>query len=200
MRLEIVLVGVALCVGCPDPTPVPPPPDELQFYPVLDDVEKYDDLVGAEGTVKYLAQVEGAPVTAPIDDECVFQNTALYSFHLFFLNAQPGGEDLLVDDYTSLVLQRDTRVWWGGDIRFFPEAEHPTTGEPGVLTWGLYTQDSANNRLVVDDVRQGFARLAPCLPAFEGQLAFTPGSAEQIQTTRLSQGALAAEGIAVLLP
>ncbi len=210
-ELVVVVVVVVLapslaCVPSPAPAgadagPVDDAgPDALQYLPAIEDASDLDALRGEQGDTKFLAQVEGAPVTAPIADACEFQNTALYPFHLPFLNAQPGGEDISFDEYVARVIKRDTRVWWGGEVVLLPSTPHPLTGEPGVLAWSLYTEDSAGNRLTLDDVRAGDARLLPCMPGFAGQLAFSPSDNEQLQTVRDGQAALAADGIAVLLP
>jgi hypothetical protein len=175
-------------------------PAALQFLSIIEDVADIELVRGANGAVKYLAQVAGAEITAPILAGCEFQNTTLYPFHLPFLLAQPGGEGLTFDAYVARVIRRETRVWWGGEIVWLPSMEHPLTGAPGTLAWAVYTEDSANNRLTLDDVRAGNARLAPCLPAFAGQLAFAPSSNEQTQTAQAIQAVLAADGIAVLLP
>ena len=209
MRSELALLLCCALAACP----IEPPdevdagadvldagPEQLQFLPLIDDVADLELVRGANGAVKYLAQVDGAPVTAPILSTCAFQNTGLYDFHLLFLLAQPGGEELTFDEYLARVIRRARRVWWGGEIVFLAATAHPISGEPGTLAWAIYTEDSANNRLTLDDVRAGHARLAPCLPAFDGKLAFAPSSNEQIQTVRALQGALAKEGIAVLLP
>jgi hypothetical protein len=165
---------------------------------ILDEESDVVELQGPRGDVKYLAQVEGAPVTPPILDACTFQNTSLYSFHLLYLRAQEATADLTLDEYVERVIRRENRVWWGGDVRFLPARQHPLTGEAGVLAFTLYTEDSAGNRLTLDDVRAVFARLGPCTPAFAGKLAFLPSSNEQSQTARNGEGALAADGIGVI--
>jgi pyruvate,water dikinase len=171
-----------------------------EFLPLLESRTDLVSLGGARGEVKFLAQVEGAPITPPITTACAFQNTERFPFHVQFLVAQPGGEDVTFDVYTARVLRRATRVWWGGEVVFNPERAHPLTGVDGELLWSVYTQDSPGNRLTLDDVRAGFARLTACTPGFAEQLAFFPTSNEQTLTVRNGQGELAAEGIAVELP
>lgn len=174
----------------------PAAPDALAL---LDEVDALALLAGANGGVKYLAPVEGAAPRAPLEDACAFQNTARYPYHLEYLRAQPGGEGLTYQDYLALVLRRQTRVWWGGEVRLRPEAEHPLTNAPGVLAYTLYTEDSPGNRLTADDVRAVFAALTACAPAFDDALAFTPSSNEQRITAASIRETLAEEGIAVLL-
>jgi hypothetical protein len=124
----------------------------------------------------------------------------LQPFHLPFLQSLDGGEDLGFSDYIDLVLRRATRVWWGGEVRLLATTTHPLTGEPGVFAWTLYTEDTAGNRLVIDDIRAGHAVMQRCAPAFSTRLAFVPGSNEQRATAAGARDLLADEGIAVFLP
>lgn len=170
---------------------------------VLSGVTRLDDrsdalaLAGEGGGVKYLLPVEGAEPREPILD-CAFQNTALYPFHIQYLNELEGGEDIAYLDYIQLVLQRATRAWWGGEVAWRPTLIHPLTAAPGVLVFSLYTEDSPGNRMVADDVREVFTALEACAPAFEGTLAFAAVSNEQRQTANMIRATLAAEGIAIL--
>jgi hypothetical protein len=168
------------------------------FLATLDDVTDLDGLVGAAGSVKYLAAVEGATPRAPLLAGCAFQDTTAYPFHIEFLRSQPGGEDISFADYTRIVLQRPQRTWWGGEVLWRPTTPHPLTGSAGTLAFVLYTEDSPGNRMVIDDVRAVHIALTNCAPAFSGRLAFVPQSTEQRQTTLTILAELAAEGIAVL--
>lgn len=203
------LSALILC-GCPpDPGPDDAGPGDAGpedagvpdegYLTVLDEVTDVADLADANGSVKYLLPVAGAEPRAPLFDSCAFQDTAQHPYHLPFLNSLPGGEDLLFDDYIALVLQRATRVWWGGEVMWRADATHPLTQEAGVLLYTLYTEDSPGNRLEADDVRAVFAVLGTCAPAFTGKLGFVPSSNEQRQTAMQIQAALASEGIAVIL-
>lgn len=169
------------------------------FLTTLDDVDDVAELAGADGTVKYLLPVAGATPQAPLFSSCAFQDTTAFPFHLPFLNSLPGGDDLTFDDYMALVLRRDTRVWWGGEVMWRPELTHPITSATGVLIYTLYTEDSPGNRMIADDVRAVHAALGACAPAFDDALAFVPSSNEQRQTATLIQAELAAEGIAVIV-
>lgn len=208
--LFLLLALLPATAACP---PGPPPDDagpsdagpddagvpDADFLALLDDVADLGALADAEGRVKYLIPVAGAEPRAPLFEQCAFQDTERYPYHLPFLNALPGGDDISYDDYIVLVLQRATRAWWGGELMWQAELEHPLSGNPGVLLHTLYTEDSPGNRLVADDVRAIFSALSTCAPAFEGTLVFLPSSNEQRQTAQLVQAELAAEGIAVLL-
>ena len=203
--LVVSAVAVASCAGGRDGPPgdvvdAGQAPARVEFLAALTSVDDFEALKGSAGDVKFLAQVDGAPVTAPILEACEFQNTSLYSFHLPFLNSQPGGADITYDQYTDLVIRRAHRVWWGGQVIWLPQTPHPLTNEPGVLAWQLYTEDSNGNRLTLDDVRAGFARLSACTPGFAGTLAVSAYSSEQDATLRTGQAELAADQIAVLLP
>jgi hypothetical protein len=192
-----LLAALALaCAPAPPPGPDAGPPD---FLALLDDPADLDLLAGEGGAVKHLLPVEGAQPRAPVGDDCAFQDTARFPFHLPFLNAQPGGEDLTFDDYLDLVLRRDTRAWWGGELLLDPDRPHPLTGEAGTLAFTLYTEDSDGNRLVAADVREVHATLQACAPAFADALAFAPSSNEQRVTAQAIAAELAGEGIAVLV-
>jgi hypothetical protein len=172
----------------------------VPFLDELTSVDDFDSLRGDAGDVNILAQVQGSEVTAPILESCELENTKLYAFHLPFLNAQPGGEHITYDEYTDMVIRRAHRVWWGGQVIWLPSTTHPITNEPGVLAWQIYTEDSAGNRLTLDDVRAAFTRISLCTPGFAHHLAMSPYSDEQTSTLRENRDALASEGIAVLLP
>lgn len=210
-RWSIALAWALLAMGaaCPPPGPSDAGPDDAgptdagtpndSYLTVLDQIDDVATLAGADGRVKYLAPVTGAAPTAPIFDACAFQDTEAFPYHLPFLVTLPGGEALTFDDYIALVLRRDTRAWWGGEVLWRAELAHPIGGTEGTLLYTLYTEDSPGNRLTADDVRAVFAVLTTCAPAFVGKLAFVPSSNEQRQTAALVQAELAGEGIAVIL-
>ncbi|MBI1946357.1 MAG: hypothetical protein HYS27_11705 [Deltaproteobacteria bacterium] len=205
MRALACLSLLLLCAAaaCPPPAPDDAGPGdagpEESFRALLDEEGDVTELMGADGTVKYLAPVAGVEPRAPLFESCAFQDTMAFPFHLPFLNSLPGGDDLDFADYIALVLQRETRAWWGGEVWWRPELAHPIGGAPGVLAYTLYTEDSPGNRLIADDVRAVFAVLTACAPAFAGKLAFVPVSNEQRQTALQAQGELSADGIAVII-
>jgi hypothetical protein len=209
MKRAIVAAGLCfvLAAGCAPPAPVDDggvdggpsadagTPDALA---VLDDVDDVALLAGEAGAVKYLLPVASAAPRAPIED-CAFQNTTLYPFHIQYLRAQPGSEELTYDEYIALVLVRATRAWWGGEVAWDAARAHPLTGAAGVLAFQLYTQDTPGDRLLEQDVRDVHAALVVCAPAFADALAFAPVGNEQRGTAAAVQESLAADGIAVLL-
>ena len=210
--MACVLGGVLHLAGCPAAPPDPEdagpadagndPPDAGPAPDYVARVESAADLaqlVDDTGSVKYLAATDAAAPVAPLPAACAFQNTAAFPFHIQFLRTQPGGDALTYDDYVARVLVRATRVWWGGQVHYSPGTVHPVTGTPGALLYGLYTDDTAADRLTVDDVRAVYARLAACAPAYADVLAFVPDSNEQRTTAAAARDALLAEGIAVIL-
>ena len=211
MRSAASLLSVLLSAGaaCPPPGPDDAGPGDAGpddagvpedgFRALLDEESDVAELAGADGTVKYLLPVAGVEPRAPLYSTCAFQDTTAFPYHLPFLSSLPGGDDLTFDDYIALVLRRDTRVWWGGEVLWRPELAHPISGAPGVLLYTLYTEDSPGNRLIADDVRAVFAALEGCAPAFVGKLGFVPSSNEQRLTAQQIQAALAAESIAVII-
>lgn len=173
------------------------PPD---FLTVLDDEADLTLLAAENGAVKHLLPVAGATPRPPVGDACAFQNTARFPYHLQFIAAQEGGEDVDYATYVQLVLRRATRVWWGGEVAYDPGRLHPLTNEPGVLAWAIYTQDEPGDRLIEDDVRAAYAILVACAPAYADRLAFAPTSTEQRTTAAAIRAALHEDGIAVLAP
>jgi hypothetical protein len=206
LRTALLLCALA-CACAPAPVPVDDggaivdagaAPDLLT---ILDEDADLARMAGENGVVKDLLPVAGAPTVAPIGDDCAFQNTARFPFHLQFLNAQTNdGAELTFADYVALVLARDTRVWWGGELAYDEARVHPLTEVEGVLAYSLYTQDEPADRLVPDDVRAVHAILVACAPAFAERLAFAPTSNEQRTTASNARAELHAEGIAVLAP
>lgn len=212
--LACVLLAPLMATACPPPDPpgddagpesdagpdTDAGVDDEELRTALDDAGDLADLRGANGFVKFLLQVDGVEPLAPILTPCVFQNTTLYDYHLPFLLAQPGGEDLTYAEYVAYVITRATRVWWGGQVAWLENAVHPVSGENGVLAYGIYTRDNVGDRLLADDIREVDAILRECTPYYDGTLAFSPQSQEQLQTATLYADELAGEGIAVLLP
>lgn len=205
----LMAVPLAVVAACPQPGPDDAGPGDAGptdggvpedgFRALLDQESDVAELAGADDTVKYLLPVAGAEPRAPLYSTCAFQDTTAFPYHLPFLSSLAGGEDLTFDDYIALVLRRDTRVWWGGEVLWRPDLAHPIGGVPGVLLYTLYTEDSPGNRLVIDDVRAVLAALNQCAPAFVGKLGFVPSSNEQRLTAQQIQAPLVAEGIAVIL-
>lgn len=179
------------------------PADDAGVVPWLKTLESQtdlDSLVDPQGVAKYLAEVDGAAPRAPIDEGCLFQNSTAWPFHIFFLHRFPETCGMGFGEYVNVVIRRASRVWWGGGVKWLPQTPHPLTGAPGTLIYFIYTEDTAGNRLVLDDVRAVDARLRGCVGFAAETLAFYPESPEQVATARAGQAELAADGIAVLLP
>jgi hypothetical protein len=217
MRALISLLALAWIAGCPSEPPpsgdedagspaddagpdadAGPEPDNLRT--TLDDEDDYAELRGAAGSVKFLLQLDDVEPVAPILERCMFQNTLAYEYHLPFINDLPGGDEVSYDDYVAYVITRATRVWWGGQVIWLGTTAHPISEEDGVLAYGIYTRDSVGDRLEADDIREVDAILKSCTPYYEGKLAFSPQTTEQVQTATIHRAALQAEGIAVLMP
>ncbi|MCC6874950.1 MAG: hypothetical protein IT378_11650 [Sandaracinaceae bacterium] len=172
-------------------------PDSLTTIGSLDEL---GSLAGSRGEVKWLSGADGVAPRAPIGAGCLFQNTARWPYHIQFLLQLPETATMTFDEYVDAVLRRPTRSWWGGEVRFAPGVAHPLTGEPGTLLYSLYTEDTAGSRLVAGDVREVDRRMRECMPFAASQLAFVPGSNEQLATATSIRAELAAEGIAIVLP
>ena len=82
----------------------------------LDSPDDYAMLQGEEAVLKFLLRVDGRQPPAPLAGECVFQNTALFPWHIQFLLSFEQLAYLDTSSYLELVLRRSSRVWLGGRV------------------------------------------------------------------------------------
>lgn len=179
--------------GGTDTTPVGP-----GWLGVLETLTDYETLRGPAWDLKFLAWVAGAERVAPLTEACAFQDMARWEYHLTFLRSFEPWAALTAGDYLALVLNAQTRIWWGGGVRFDTRRSHPVTGELGVALWNVYSAEQ-DGGLTVADVVAADAVLAPCL-AFAGeQRAFWALSVSDRRFVAEHAEALSAAGIAVIV-
>jgi pyruvate, water dikinase len=158
------------------------------------------ELQAAGGSVKYLARVDGREPPTPLTDECLFQNTRRFPLHLQFLHHFPELVGLSFSDYMAMVLRRDSRVWWGGDVRPWPATPHPVTGLFGVYTYTVYAEATGGGGLTVAEVAEVDARLKACAPFAADLLVFLPDDVAQQAFVRAERAALLEAGVVAILP
>jgi pyruvate, water dikinase len=211
VRLGILVVAIAAACGCRgnsgpadagsgDAQTVGTPAadaGELRYLERLTTAGEMAALQGRQGDVKYLFKVDGQ--TPPLPQECLFQNSALYPYHLDFLHIFPDLADLSMDAYKSLVLI-DGRVWWGGSMRAWPAVTHPLTGQPGIVSYSVYTEVAAGPPFDVADIAEVDRKVKACAPFAATLLAFVPTAADQVQRAQDLLADLTAAGVAVVLP
>jgi pyruvate, water dikinase len=158
------------------------PVEPIEFLSVLESAEHYAALSGEGAEVKYLTIVDGTePPAAFQGAACLFQNTALYPYHVQFLRTLPGYGDLSSERYTDLVLRRTSRVMWGGGLKLLPGAPHPQTGTLGVLAYTVYAGSEPSEALTLDDLVEVDRRLKQDVPFAAELLSFMPeGVAQQV--------------------
>jgi hypothetical protein len=160
----------------------------------------YIDLQAEGREVKYLAMVDGRE--RPLPQECLFQNTRRFPFHVQFLRGVFPDEfgELGMGAYTDLVLRRATRRWWGGELKRYSRITHPLSGRPGIAIYTVYQERGPDENLAVEELVEVDRRLKACAPLLEGELVFVPSGAEQEDHVRPLVPELNARGVAVRFP
>jgi len=157
------------------------------------------DGLARNGGVKYLLDKPGATPRAPLLEACYFQNTAKFEFHIEFLHSFAELAGVTFRDYEALVLQRPTRIWWGGAV-LVTRQRHPISGEPISLAYQVYAENGAVSGLTKEDIVEVDRILKACMPYAVTRLAFVPGDPFQQSLARREADSLRQQGIAVLLP
>ena len=149
--------------------------------------------------VKYLARVPGKVPPAPLTEDCYFQDMHRWQWHIDFLHALPGLEDLPFQAYTSMVLTRATRVLYGGAVKPWPAAVHPRTLNAGVVAYSVYSE-AFSGSLTAADLIEADAVLERCIPFAQDLLVFVPTDVAQKQLVIQQKVALTAGDVDVLMP
>ncbi|MBI5542322.1 MAG: hypothetical protein HY901_00410 [Deltaproteobacteria bacterium] len=157
-------------------------------------------LAAGDGEIKYLAPVAAKPRSAPLLEDCYFQDMHLYPWHLHFLRSFPELTLLSLDAYVSMVMRRSTRSLWGGALKAWPAVKHPLTDQVGVFAYTLYAESGLEDLLTEDDVAEVDARLKSCAPVAAPMLVFVPSDAAQESFLRRARPALEQRGIASIFP
>ncbi len=170
-------------------------PDHLNELTTADDFAALAD----SGAVKYIAPTDAWDRQPPITEDCYLQNTRRFPFHVQFLRTLPGLEDLDPATYEAWVVQPQSRIWWGGAVQLWPGAEHPVTGEPGVMSFVLYSHPFVP-QLEVEQVVEVSDRLSGCMPFVDDLVAWLPDGEAQRAFAEDHADALADAGVAVVFP
>lgn len=165
----------------------------------LENPADFDRLQGTKTHVKYLAPVRSATAAPPLTEPCYFQNMMAFEWHVFFLRSFPELAALTNQQYVSYVLQRPTRIWWGGGVERL-RRPHPISGAAEVLAYTIYSETNLDSRLVEADIVEVDGILRGCVPYATDLLAFEPGDPYQIQLAQQLEASLRARGIAVVFP
>ena len=131
---------------------------------------------------------------------CVFQNTQTYPYHLQFLQSLPGFEQLSAERYEDWVLWRSTRALYGGVMKLFAAAAHPTTDELGVLAYTVYAAATAEERLTADEIIDVHQQLSACAGPLADFLVYMPQTPAELQAARSYADAFDKAGVAVASP
>ncbi|MCB9656679.1 MAG: hypothetical protein H6726_03435 [Sandaracinaceae bacterium] len=170
-------------------------PDYLEQ---LDTVAEFESLA-ADGTVKYLARVDGREPL--VDADCLFQNSRRFPFHAQFLRRVfPEYSDLSFDTYVEFVLRQATRRAWGGALEWRPRVTHPLSGQAGIYVYYAYQERQPDENLSVSQLVELDRRLKACAPIAASQLVFVPSVLEQEVHVRPLVPELNAAGVAVRFP
>lgn len=159
----------------------------------------FESLQGMMGEVKFLARVAGVTPQAPlVDEECLFQDTVQFPYHLQFLRTFPGHETMTNSEYIALVLRASTRVWWGGGVQHSRNRVHPLSMRHEVIAYTIYADNAGGAGLREQDIRDVDGILKRCMGYATDILAFQPGDPYQMTLATQVKDALAVDGIAVL--
>jgi hypothetical protein len=198
------LLAAWLAAACTTSDAVPPVEDPPKTNePYLTTLEKASDLVamtagsGDDGSVKYLARVEGRAVLEPLTERCYFQNMKQHTWHLDFLRSFPGLEGFAFQAYQSMVLRQASRRLWGGSVKAWPGTPHPSRDDAGVVSYFVYSDGSGLDVAAVVEVDR---TLKACAPFAEDRLVYVPDGPAQLTFLTRNRQALADEGVASLFP
>jgi hypothetical protein len=171
-------------------------PDYLALLWSADDFTR---LEGERGNVKFLAQVDGREPVRP--EECLFQNTTRYEFHIPFLrDVFSEFSDLDLAGYESLVLRSESRRFWGGDLKRFEQVTHPVSGQAGIYALIVYQDPRGLDGASIDSIVKVDQRIKRCAPFAERTIVFVPTDAGQEDFVRATYDELVARGVAIRFP
>lgn len=193
-RIGPCLAGALLAVGaCGDDAAAPRP----AFLTVLATSADFAAFRHPEsGDLKYLAPVDGRPAVPPLTAACYFQDMNLTPWHLQFLQSFPQLAALDYDEYLNLVMRGGSRRLWAGTLKPWPDALHPLTRAPGVLSYEIYGEPGSVDAAAIREVD---AALKSCVPYARQQLAFVAVTEDQSVVVLGQRKQLAAQGIATVL-
>jgi len=173
--------------------------DPLTHLTQLGSAQDFERLKGVKDEVKYLLSVDGRQTPAPFTGvTCIFQNTKRFAYHLLFLLHFPELSTTTLDKYLELVLEGQTRVWWGGGLMTWPKAKHPRRGALGVMSYVVWHSEGEAEHLSVAQLVELDRRLKGCVPYAAEQLVLVPSDAEQVGYIKPLVDQLEAQGVDVM--
>jgi hypothetical protein len=177
-----------------------PRPDYLLQLPSAADYALLQAPINGKGAyVRFLLQVDGRKAPAPLDKECIFQNTEKYDYHIKFITSFPELKHIDFKTYVQMMNFQKDRVWWGGALSLRPNIEHPVTKVKGLITYEVYQQDAESENLTLEQFVEIDRRMKNCMPYAKDLLAVTPGSTLQLIHLDDLQDALRAKGVIVYI-
>jgi len=194
VALAIALASATL-VACDAPREEQAAPPDPRFATLLQTASDFGRLQGEQWAVKYLSRVDGRTPPEPLDQACTFQNTAQFPLHMEFLRTFPGLETLDFQAYLSLVMKRDSRVFWAGELRPFSGVRHPRTGRTGVM--GMFVYADGHEPLEADEIVELYRRMEGCIPYARDSLVLVGADTEQAARFSEQAEGLAQVGISV---
>jgi pyruvate, water dikinase len=202
------LVLLALVAACGEPVDATPDsgvaPDT--GVPPIDDrylthIESFAELYGldteAREGVKFLAPVSTATRTAPLTEDCYFQNSNLFQWHLQFLQSFEELKRIDYNTYLNWVLRPASRRLWGGYVKAYPSVEHPDTGALGIIAFEVYSDP---NTLTVDGVAELDQIVKRTIPFAADFIVFVPRPIDQKVFAQANLAALRDRQVSVIFP
>lgn len=169
------------------------------FVTSLSSIEAFYEMLGREGDIKVLGQVDGAEPPVPeLGYPCVFQDTLRFPGHAPFLRQFPELAGMSFDAYLNMVMKRSSRVLWGGALQFFPAVPHPGTGIDGILGYFLYSDANEADALTDDEIVAFDARIKACVPFARDLLVLVGMDEDQAARFDAQRERLTARGVNVL--
>jgi hypothetical protein len=147
--------------------------------------------------VKYLAPVDTATKSAPLTEDCYFQNMNQFTWHLQFLQSFEDLANIDFNTYLDWVLRPASRRLWGGYVKAYPNVVHPGTERLGIVVYTVYSDAGT---LRVDDVEAVDRIMKDSIPFATELLVFLPEGPDQKLLAQMSLAELARRGISVIFP
>lgn len=171
-------------------------PSGPDYLSQLNSAAEYTSLSGEGQEVKFLLHVDGAePV---IDDECAFQNTARFPYHIQFLRSTfPALSDLDPGTYADLILRRRSRRAFAGSLARHDRTTHPRSGLAGIYTYTVYQDPGPGEGLTLAEFVEVDQRLKGCAPFAAERLVHLPVGVDEEARVRGMREALSAAGVDV---
>ncbi len=163
---------------------------------VLANEAQYQALADDMGWIKFLAPIDGVARTAPLLEDCYFQNMNEAAYHIIFLQQFAETADITYQEYLDWVLRRPTRRWWGGGVQLINQP-HPGGAGPRTLVFTVYAEAMGISSLTVADIVEVNNILHTCVAFAPELLAFQASDIEQETLVAQNAAELEAAGVDV---